>query len=266
MTEDQFFSEKPQANILQQIVQRYMPFWPVFVVLIGVALGISHVYLRAQTKIYTAAAKVMIKDPQKSSSEMQVLEGITKMADKKSIENEIIVLRSSNLMQKVVKELNLYASVFNEGNVQTEELYRDNAPVVFEALNKDSIREGGKHKFEINWQAYSLNIAGQTASLNEGIVYIGGTAYRILPNKSYNTTVQGKNFFAVFNSVEAKAGSFVGGLRASPSSFGSTVLDISIQTPVPERGLDVLGKSIHYLQFGRYYRQKPAVSKNHEFY
>ena len=72
MSEDQFFSEKPQANILQQIVQRYMPFWPVFILLILVSLSIAHVYLRSQTKIYTAGAKVMIKDPQKSSSEMQV--------------------------------------------------------------------------------------------------------------------------------------------------------------------------------------------------
>ncbi|RYF82665.1 MAG: hypothetical protein EOO03_15875, partial [Chitinophagaceae bacterium] len=62
MTEDQFFSEKPQANILQQIVQRYMPFWPVFVLLITISMAAAHVYLRSQTKIYTAAAKVMIKD------------------------------------------------------------------------------------------------------------------------------------------------------------------------------------------------------------
>jgi uncharacterized protein involved in exopolysaccharide biosynthesis len=105
MTEDQFFSEKPQANILVQIVQRYMPFWPVFVVLAGISLAVSHVYLRAQTKMYVASAKVLIKDPQKSSKELQILEGLTKMSEKKSMENEIIVLRSAVLMKKVVKSV-----------------------------------------------------------------------------------------------------------------------------------------------------------------
>ncbi len=240
MTEDQFFSEKPQANILQQLVQRYMPFWPVFVILSLVSLSIAHVYLRAQTKIYTAGAKVMIKDPQKSSSEMQVLEGITKMAEKKSIENEIIVLRSYNLMEKVVRDLNIYATVFNRGNVQTEELYHDNAPVVFEALQEDSINDGGKHDFEINWQTYTMSIDGQNASLNRGVVYIAGTAYRILPNKAYNTGVQGKNFFVVFKSLGSMAGDMVGNLRATQPTWGSTVVDLSLQTPVGARGVDVL--------------------------
>ena len=81
MREDQFFDEKPQANILQQIVQRYMPFWPIFMLLAGISLFIAHIYLRSQTKMYVAAAKVMIKDPQKNSSEFQILEGITKVSE-----------------------------------------------------------------------------------------------------------------------------------------------------------------------------------------
>ncbi|MEX0635466.1 MAG: hypothetical protein WD135_01755, partial [Ferruginibacter sp.] len=114
MTEDQFFSEKPQVNILAQIVQRYLPFWPVFVVLAGIGLAVAHVQLRGEVKMYMAGAKIQIKDPQKASNEMQILEGLTKMTEKKSIENEIIVLRSSIMMQNVVRELNLYTSVFNE--------------------------------------------------------------------------------------------------------------------------------------------------------
>src|SRR5688572_7812000 len=120
MTEEQFFSEKPQANILQQIVQRYLPSWPVFLLFTAISLSVAYVYLRSQTRMYVAAAKILIKSPEESSSELQVLKGMTRVEALKSMENEIIVLRSSNLLNKVIKELNLYATVFNEGNVQTE--------------------------------------------------------------------------------------------------------------------------------------------------
>ncbi len=57
--EEQFFNERPQVNILRQFVNRFLPFWPVFIVLTAVSLFISYLYLRAQTKIYVAQAKVL---------------------------------------------------------------------------------------------------------------------------------------------------------------------------------------------------------------
>ncbi|MEX0635800.1 MAG: hypothetical protein WD135_03460, partial [Ferruginibacter sp.] len=73
-------------------------------------------------------------------------------------------------------------------------------------------------------------------------VSISGTTYRIITNQSYNRAAKGKNFFAVFNSVEAAAGGYAGAVRATQGGFGSSVLDVSMQTPVPERGVDVLNK------------------------
>ncbi len=65
MNEEQFFSDKPQSNILVQVVHRYLPFWPVFGIFLAIALCISYIYLRSQTKMYVASAKVLLKDPQK---------------------------------------------------------------------------------------------------------------------------------------------------------------------------------------------------------
>jgi hypothetical protein len=50
MSEQQFFQEKPETNLLVQILQRYLPFWPLFILTIGTGLAISYVYLRSQTK------------------------------------------------------------------------------------------------------------------------------------------------------------------------------------------------------------------------
>ena len=102
MEEEQFFSDKPQANILVQILQRYLPFWPLLAVLLAISMSISFVYLRSQTKIYVAAAKVLLKDPQKGGGDSKVLDALNIFSEKKIVENEILVLKSTSLMQDVV--------------------------------------------------------------------------------------------------------------------------------------------------------------------
>ena len=95
MNEDQFFKEKPNTNILAQVVHRYLPFWPLSPVT-AISLVIAYVYLRSETRIYVASAKVLLKDPQRVVEIVRVLDALNIFSEKKIVENEIIVLRSSS--------------------------------------------------------------------------------------------------------------------------------------------------------------------------
>ncbi len=240
MTDDkQFFQERPETNLLVQILQRYLPFWPLFVVTISISLAISYVYLRSQVKIYVAGAKVLLKDPQKNGGDSKVLDALNIFSEKKIVENEIIVIRSSSLMEEVVRSLDLYTSIYNEGKVRIEELYGDNSPVVFQALNKDSVEYNGKHYFKVNWKTSIIEIAGQKVAFNS-VFTLGKTAYRAVMTESYNKTVTGKNYYAVFNTVGGAAAGLIGDLKANATSNTSTVIDVKLETPVPKKGVDVL--------------------------
>ena len=239
MEEEQFFREKPSSNLLKQIISRFLPYWPIYVLLTIVSLSIAYIYLRSQTRIYVATSTVLLKDPNKSGADSKVLEALNVFGEKKIVENEILVLKSSSLMQEVVKNLNLYAVVFNKGKVQTEELYKENSPIVFEALNKELIEASGVEEFDIDWNKRNVKIAGQQIPFGGNLVR-GRTVYRLLINEAYNKSAEGKNFFVVFNNVAGAAGSLIGNLQASAISYQSTVLNVQIKTPVPERGIDVL--------------------------
>lgn len=241
MSEDQFFNDKPQSNILVQILHRYLPFWPVLVVFTVISLSISYIYLRSQTKIYVAAAKVLLKDPQKGAGDSKVLDALNIFSEKKIVENEIIVLKSTSLMQEVVKQLDLYTSVYNEGNVQTEELYGDNSPLYFQAIDKDSITGGGKFSLDIDWPKERINLGGREFGFHD-VITIANTKYRAVINPSYNREVTGKNYFVVFNDVASAAGGIIGSLNATPLSYSSTVIDLNIKTPVPDKGIQILNK------------------------
>ncbi len=241
MNNDQNAIEKPQGNIILLIVHRYLPYWPIFVLATTISLAFAFVYLRSQTKIYVAAAKVLLKDPQKSGGDSKVLDQLNIFTEKKIVENEIIVLRSTSLVQQVVRSLDLYCSIYNEGRVQIEELYKDQAPLNFIALNKDSINYGGKVFFSIDWKKRKVTLQDNVHDFNSN-VKINNTIYKIVVNPEYNTNITGKNFFAVFNTVQGAAGGIIGSIKASPLSYSSTVLDVKMETPVPEKGIDVLNK------------------------
>src|SRR5918993_2413452 len=127
--EQQFFKEKQETNIFIQLLQKYLPFWPLFALTIPISMTVAYVYLRAEVPIYVATAKVLLKDPNKGSGDSKVLDALNIFSEKKIVENEILVMRSSGLMQEVVKSLDLYATVFNKGNVRIEELYSSNSPL-----------------------------------------------------------------------------------------------------------------------------------------
>jgi tyrosine-protein kinase Etk/Wzc len=160
MNEDQFFEEKPQSNIFVQVVHRYLPFWPVLLILTAISMSIAFVYLRSQTKIYVATTRVLLKDPQKGGGDSKVLDALNIFSEKKIVDNELIVLKSSSLKQEVVKQLDLYATIYNKGKVQLEELYGTNSPLTFVALNKDSatINGGGRYELDIDWAGNKIKL------------------------------------------------------------------------------------------------------------
>jgi tyrosine-protein kinase Etk/Wzc len=241
MSEQQFFKEKPETNLLMQLLHRYLPFWPLFVITTFIGLAVSWLYLRSQTRIYVASAKVLLKDPQKNGGDSKVLDALNIFSEKKIVENEIIVLRSSVILEEVVRSLDLYNSVFNKGKVRTEELYKDNAPVLFKALDKNKIKGGGKYDFSVDWQKKQVNINKQQITFNDTL-NINGVAYFVIPNLNYNKTLTGKHYYVVFNSVSDAAGAFANNLKANATSNSSTVIEVKLETPVPEKGVDFLNR------------------------
>src|ERR1035437_4159049 len=240
MSDEQFFKEQTERNVLLQILERYLPFWPLFIITTALSLAVTFVYLRSQVPIYVASAKVLLKDPNKGSGDSKILDALNIFGDKKIVENDIVVLRSTNLMQEVVRELNLYASVYNEGKVRVEELYKENSPVYFLTSQTENINPSKKY-FTINWNRNLVTIDNQTVHFNDSVL-LNNTVYLIEANPTYNKTLKGKNYYVQFNSIEGTASSIINDLKANAISNQSTVIDIKLATPVPQKGIDILTK------------------------
>ncbi|MEO6681605.1 MAG: hypothetical protein ABIN48_02165, partial [Ginsengibacter sp.] len=211
MDEEQFFKEKQDSNIFKQVIHKYMPFWPLFIITVSISMAVSYIDLRSQIPIYVATAKTLLKDPNKGGGDSKVLDALNIFSEKKIVDNEIVVLRSNDIMSKVVQQLDIYARVFNKGKVRTEELYAENSPVVFKAVDRENFNLWGTYFFSIDWKKRRITIDNKTVPFHDTIE-INGVPVILAINEKYNPNVEGKNFFVQFASPSGAAAGLVGGL------------------------------------------------------
>lgn len=263
MNEQQTPKGQSEFSQIGQFLMKFLPYWPLFVVSVVLALAVAYIKLRAEQPMYVAYGRIKLKDPAKGT-DSKVLDELNILSENKQVENEILVLRSSDLMQEVVKRLNLTASVYNEGRVRLEELYKENSPVWFVPQKRDSILSGGRYYFKVDWDKGEIEIDGRRVAFNR-TVKIAGTDYKVVPTETYNRHVVGKNYFADFNSVEGAASGLVGALGANPISITSSVIDINLITAVPDKGKDILKELFNVYNEYTVFEKKEAGRRTLEF-
>lgn len=113
---------------LREQVETYTRNWVWFVLFAILSLLVAFLYLRYTTPIYRSSATILIKDEKNSSlSELAAFQdlGLSGSLNQSGFENELLILSSKSLMERVVRELNLEVSYYSEGNIRTSELYRE---------------------------------------------------------------------------------------------------------------------------------------------
>src|ERR1700690_4339423 len=108
-------TEDVEENLIQQVVSKYLPYWPMFMAAIIIAAGLGYIYLRYTTPVYEATATILIKDEKKGNEDSKLMESLDQISSKKIVENEIEIIQSRTLMVNVVKALSLYAPVYEKG-------------------------------------------------------------------------------------------------------------------------------------------------------
>ncbi|APG60419.1 GumC family protein [Christiangramia salexigens] len=127
----QLNNSRPQEEEinLREELEKYLKYWPWFLLGVIISLGIAFVYLKVTSATYHTTASIIIKDEKSKSpsSEMAAFAdlGLLGGMGTNSIENEIGILRSKRMMTNVIKALNLNVTYHNENAIKNQELYLD---------------------------------------------------------------------------------------------------------------------------------------------
>ena len=232
--------QKNQNSILNSIKYRYLPYWPVFVILTIIGFVLAYIYISITPPVYKASATMSIKDERKGVEDSKLLESLNIYAEKTIVENETEILHSRTLMKDVVENLHLYAPVSEEGRYRVASAYTT-SPITIEAQMPDTISGLGARKiyFEFNKNSNGYVHIGQNSySLNEWV----NTPYGVLKfekNTRQTTLPKGPLFFSL-NNVDQVTNGIVQGLEVNASSKASTIMDLIYKDEVPKRAEDIL--------------------------
>src|SRR5690606_37767627 len=147
-------SEKEENINLREILERYLYYWPWYLVGLVIALSIAFLYLRYTQPEYQVQTKILLLDEDSSlSGEMAALQDMTGMGGgKTNVEDQVEVIKSRRLLMEVAKELKLNIRYFTEGRVKRSELLPDESPfhlILSNELGEDTDSLKANFKFEL---------------------------------------------------------------------------------------------------------------------
>jgi tyrosine-protein kinase Etk/Wzc len=246
MNNFELWQEKEDNFDLRLFFLKYLRYWYWFILTLMLAIGGAYLYLQYAVPIYKVSATLLIKDEKKgSSSSNDILKELDMFSGSKIVENEIEVLKSKVLAEKVIDDLNLTVSYYAEGWIRDAELFKK-SPITLNYISlKDIAYQDALYIKLVDSQNFEL--------LDEKKNVVGKYIYTQSLNNSYG------RFRVFLNNPKAKSGelikvkfvrreslvqAFVTKIQVELINLKSTVLQLSLEDAVPEKGKVILAKLI----------------------
>lgn len=242
---------------LRNFVFKYLRHWHWFLISVLICSLCAWLYLRYSTPIYEVSATLLVKDEEKGlAGGTEMLEELGMMGGSKLVENEIEVLRSRTLMEKVVDKLNLTVSYWHDGRIRDSELHRS-SPIKINAT-------------ELTQYAYQNPLfiepldSARFAMLDEGKSLLGEFMYSDRIDSKYgsfrvfqsdaadslNDEFSKDQYIKVFfKNRDALVTELIEGLSAELVNQKSTVIKLGMEQALPKKGKEVLGKLLDEYAF-----------------
>ena len=149
-----------QENIEDQFdfkkeIFKYLFFWRWFAFSIIICLLVSLFYVKYSHNIYSTSAKIKILDKKEASLELPSASDLFSN-NKINLENELELLSSYTILNKVIKKQNLNTNFYSVGDIMTTRIVQ--LPFVFEKLTStDTIKEGLGFEIYFNDDGIEIN-------------------------------------------------------------------------------------------------------------
>ena len=232
-------------------MRNYLRYW--YLILLGAVVGLTGAYLYLRYVAlpkYSITSSILIRE----EGTAPTLSGLTNTSSeellkpKQSVDNEVQLLRSRSLMLRVVNELALYAAYYQQPNKPKTELYDKDLPVAISPLSnllpasyKQVIRVFPKADSSFTLQGGTANVG--TFRLGQQIVRPYGTLM-LVPTLYFSTQVAAypQGIAIVFSNPQDAAEDFNQLLTVSSANKDASVLNLSLISPVPAKGRDIMNK------------------------
>src|ERR1700761_4434928 len=105
---------------LQEVLFKYLRHWKWFVLSLIIFLGLGFLYIKISTPLYQIETDLLIKQDKSAANGGgdDILKSLDLFSSNKIIDNEVQILKSYTLMEKIMKTLGLEVSYFQNGRAR----------------------------------------------------------------------------------------------------------------------------------------------------
>ncbi len=251
----QQFQQEEEINLREEF-EKYYRYWPYFIASVFVCLVIAFIYLRYTTPVYQSTATIIIKDEKKGGNipGLEAFEGLGLLGGMggSSIENEMGILRSKQLITDVAKELQLNIRYFFEGDVQTTEAYA-NKPIEIQVLKQDDLKLDQSKSFsfvelkgtnfllkELDSEKEIKGSYGKPIDLDFATIIVNKRT-ESGNSPAYNNS---DPLLVTFSTLDAVASAYRKKIQLNLTEMNSSLIVLNLNDPVKEKARDILNQLI----------------------
>lgn len=244
------FEIKEEGFDVRKILTKFAYHWRYYLLSVILFCFLGVMFLRYSTPMYKVQSKVLIKDPENASGSTSLLSSSVPdfgglLDVQNNIYNEVLILKSRDLLEQVIEQMDLTKTYINKGRIRDVEMYRktpftawfqpknDSLPTIEINLEFDNKTYSNTFKCMINDSAFTSKF-DDTLQLKFGKLAI---------SRSGNTFYY-DSYKLILNSLDATIENIRAALFVELKDEETTVIDLAYNTNVPRKGEELLQKLI----------------------
>ncbi|MCW3093156.1 MAG: hypothetical protein JWP81_4225 [Ferruginibacter sp.] len=231
-----------ESQRIQRLLFRVLPFWPLAVLAFGLGILSGYIYLRYQVSLYLVEAKLVVNDDsqQKSANLQEIIKLDTRNLSTEA-EREMEILRSRDLLGKLASNLQLNVQYSQKGYLKSGQHFND-TPFKLVLENPDSIKSNIFGEVEIirdfvRFKGVSYPIDSLVGSK------FGRIRWHI--NRGYKPLSENAKWYITILPISKSVDIIQKSLTIKPISKQSSILELSYEESLPDRGVTILNNLIN---------------------
>lgn len=235
-------------NVIEK-VKGYFKYWPFFVLALIVCLGVAYVYILYATPEYKITSTLLIQDDEKGDGLLKgtAFSDLNMFRTSRTVDNEMEVLRSRDLVYKVLDKTGMDVELTLPGTFTDKILYGKNMPVKIIPYKLNNAVYDKKFKFFIQIKSdstftLSVNKKAEDYKFDE-LVRGKGYQFKVVKGPAFKATypaidLRFKDLYALSEYYS------LAGITVLPVAKDANTVLITMYDPIPQRGMDILNELI----------------------
>lgn len=270
--------KKDHESIMSKLVNYLLAYRVLFIISLGLSIMSAFLIIRNTIPTYLVRTSVLVNEKQSPknnpNSYLYGEEDEQRNSDKPNLAEEVAVMNSIPFISRTIESLNWNVQYYIKGNLRNDELY-EKTPFEVITLDTSTYKRLYNKRFKVSFlnnreyiieEIFLSEKANRANRITIGkILNLYNCPVMIRLNELFNHDVIGKEYQFQFVSPEDLVWEYKSKLNIRSSSSEGSIIDIYVETPVPQKGIDFLNEfTKQYINY-KYEEKSKAVSQGLAF-